>query len=431
MHDILDTTASAIPITAAPHDTRARLASAAHAASTDAIDIARRLIAVPSASPPGDTHAMADEIAALAADIPGVRVERYGTLPHVMNLVLRLEGNGPGRTLVFNGHMDTFPLVNAGAWTADAAGEVRGGDLYGLGVSDMKGGIAAILVAMRQLADCRHAWRGAVVATFVGDEETMGVEGTQYLLEHVPHARGDAMISADTGSMRVLRFGEKGMVWLTLRARGASAHAAHVHKGDSAIEKLMRALDALMGLRDMPVSSPPTVLAAIREAGAVSEALSGTGESDVLRRITMTIGTIRGGRLPNLVADEAEATVDLRLPVGTSVADVEHELAQILQKCPGVEAIVERRYEPSWTTPDHPVIATLRRCCEEVSGVPSVVNMRVGASDARLYRRAGVPTVVCGLTPRNMGAPDEHVSIAELRALAEAFALAGFDFLTA
>lgn len=431
MQDTLD---SSYPATAAPvgrHDTRAWLAAAARSASADTIDVARRLVAVPSACPPGDTHAMAETIAAYASDIPGVEVERYGTLPHVMNLVLRLKGNGPGRTLVFNGHMDTFPLVDADAWTADPASEVRGTDLFGLGVSDMKGGIAAILVAMRQLAACRHAWPGEVVATFVGDEETMGVEGTQYLLDHVPHARGDAMISADTGSMRVLRFGEKGMVWLTLRARGTSAHAAHVHKGDSAVEKLLRALDALTGLRDMPVAAPPTVLAAIREASHVSEALSGAGESDVLRRITMTIGTIRGGRLPNLVADTAEATVDLRLPVGTSVSDVEHELAQILQQCPGVEAIIDRRYEPSWTSPDHAVVATLRRCCEEVSGVPSVVNMRVGASDARLYRRAGVPTVVCGLTPRNMGAPDEHVSIAELRALAEAFALAGFDFLNA
>lgn len=431
MQDTLDTTASANPAAADPHDARARLASAARAASVDAIDIARRLVAIPSACPPGDTNAMADAIATIAADIPGLDVERYGTLPHVMNLVLRLKGNGPGPTLVFNGHMDTFPLVNAEAWSADPGGEVRGGDLFGLGVSDMKGGIAAILVAMRQLANCRHAWRGEVVATFVGDEETMGVAGTQYLLDRVPHARGDAMISADTGSMRVLRFGEKGMIWLTLRASGKSAHAAHVHKGDSAIEKLLRALDAMTGLRDMQVAAPPTVLAAIREASAVSEALSGTGESDVLRRITMTIGTIHGGRLPNLVADAAEATVDLRLPVGTSVADVEHELAQILQKCPGVEAIIDRRYEPSWTSPEDAVVTTLRRCCEEVTGVPSVVNMRVGASDARLYRRAGVPTVVCGLTPRNMGAPDEHVSIAELRALAEAFVLTAFDFLTA
>jgi succinyl-diaminopimelate desuccinylase len=64
-----------------------------------------------------------------------------------------------------------------------------------------------------------------------------------------------------------------------------------------------------------------------------------------------------------------------------------------------------------------------------VIGAPPVRNMRVGASDARLYRRAGVPTVVCGLTPYNMGGADEYVDIGELLAVGDIFALTAFDFL--
>jgi succinyl-diaminopimelate desuccinylase len=64
------------------------------------------------------------------------------------------------------------------------------------------------------------------------------------------------MISADTGSPHVLRFGEKGMIWLRLDATGKSAHAAHVHKGDSAIEKLLDAIQELKSVRDYPVPHP-------------------------------------------------------------------------------------------------------------------------------------------------------------------------------
>jgi succinyl-diaminopimelate desuccinylase len=105
--------------------------------------MARALLACRSETPPGDTRAMADEAARLIADVQAVEIERYRSAPHIANLVMRARGRGPGRRLVFNGHMDTFPLVDAERWTADPAGEERAGRIYGLGVSDMKGGLAA------------------------------------------------------------------------------------------------------------------------------------------------------------------------------------------------------------------------------------------------------------------------------------------------
>ena len=72
-----------------------------------------------SETPPGDTRAVADEAARLIADVPAVEIERYPSAPHIANLVMRVRGRGPGRRLVFNGHMDTFPLVDAARWTAD------------------------------------------------------------------------------------------------------------------------------------------------------------------------------------------------------------------------------------------------------------------------------------------------------------------------
>jgi succinyl-diaminopimelate desuccinylase len=394
--------------------------------------MARALLACRSETPPGDTRAMADEAARLIADVQAVEIERYRSAPHIANLVMRARGRGPGRRLVFNGHMDTFPLVDAERWTADPAGEERARRIYlWSGRVGHEGGSGSILFALGHLARHREGWTGEVVATFVGDEETMGELGSQFLLDTVPHAKGDAMISADAGSLRVLRFGEKGMIWLSLRARGRSAHAAHVHRGDSAIDKLLAAIEQLRRLRHFPIVAPDLVLQAIDAASPVSEPLSGAGESDVLKFITVTISTIRGGRLPNLVADTAEATADIHLPVGVTVAEVESEIARLVASNQGVEIKIQRRHEPSWTSPDHEIICLLANNCTALLGAPPAKNMRCGASDARLYRRAGIPSVVYGLTPHNMGSADEYVDIDELMSLGEILALTAFDYLSA
>lgn len=397
---------------------------------SEAITLTCKLTAIPSAYPPGDTHAVADAIIDAVADIPSIKVEKHITLPHVANVVLRLKGSLPGRRLIFNGHMDTFPLVSPDRWTSDPDGEVKAGRLYGLGVSDMKGGIAAIVSAMRFLSAHTDRFAGEVVATLVGDEESSGVAGTQWLLENIKHARGEAMICADTGSPYVLRFGEKGNMWATLRATGKSSHAAHVHHGDSAIEKLIDAINDVKSLREFPVDAPTLVVKTIEAAGVKSERLSGTGETEVLKSVTVTFGTIQGGTLSNLVADNAQATVDIRLPVGVSVAIIEAHLQQLLAKHPGVSVEILRRNEPSWTGPDHEIIRSLVSSGETILGERPVVNMRVGASDARLYRYAEIPTVVCGLTSHNMGAPDEYVHVEEILSLAKMFALTALDFLS-
>jgi succinyl-diaminopimelate desuccinylase len=393
----------------------------------DVIDLTKRLLRARSETPPGDTNGPADVIIAAIEEIEGIEAERVQSADHVANVVLRVRGGRRGKRLVFNGHLDTYPLGSG--WTTDPDGEERDGKLYGLGVSDMKGGVAAIVVALARLAAKRETLSGEVVATFAGDEETMGVLGTKLLLDTVPYALGDAMISADVGSPGVLRFGEKGMIWLNLKATGKAAHAAHVHRGDSAIEKLVDAIQGLRALREIPVRAPEQVVRAIVESASVSEALSGAGESHTLGHVTVTFGTIRGGRLSNLIADGADATADVRLPVGVTVAEVEAEIHRITGAIPGVSVDITRRYEPNWTPPDHPIVEAVSTACETVLGKHPVRTMRVGASDARHYRYVDVPTVTCGLTPNNMGAADEHVSLEELHCLVGALALSAELFL--
>ena len=307
---------------------------------------------------------------------------------------------------------------------------LHNGRLYGRGVSDMKGGLACSILAAALLAEHTAAWSGEVVLTLAADEENMGSLGTGHLLETVPEARGDANICGDVGSPLVVRFGEKGLLWLEVEAEGAAAHGAHVHRGINAIDRLRAALDRVKGLERLPVEAPAAVNKAIVAARPISEPLSGAGESDTLSRVTVNIGTIAGGTSPNLVPTQARAQCDIRLPVGTTTGALLDKLDAALGPLEGVSWRPLRRFEPNFTAPTHEIVTRVRDVAKEVLGRTPAVNMRVGGSDSRWYRQWGVPTVVYGLTPFNMGAPDEHILVDELEAVAKVHTLAAFDFLS-
>jgi acetylornithine deacetylase/succinyl-diaminopimelate desuccinylase-like protein len=397
------------------------------------VEIARRLIAVPSPNPPGDTRAVAEAAAdALQEAVPCAELSLHAASDTVVNLVARVHGGGPGRRLLLNGHLDTYPVNPALPWTVDPlGGAVRDGRLYGRGAADMKGGIAASITALALLAEHRDLWRGEAVLTLAGDEETMGPLGTKWLMDHVPHATGDAAIIGDAGSPAVLRFGEKGFLWVELEAAGRTAHGAHVHLGVNAFDRLRPALDAVAALRALPVDAPAAVTAAIAAASTVSEALSGAGEADVLGRVTVNIGRVEAGTSMNLIPASARAGVDIRLPVGVSVAAAEAALAAAWGGLEGVSWRVLRRFAPSFTDPGSEIVRCVGRAAHQVLGVAPVTNMRVGGSDSRWFRMSGIPTVVYGPTPFNMGGADEYALIAELLAVAQVHALSALDFLAA
>lgn len=411
---------------------RNELAGDVEAAREELIATTRRLVSVASPNPPSDTHDVAAVAEALLREIPGIEVERIEPAPRVVSLIGRLRSGRPGRRLIFNGHLDTFPLLEDLPWTVPPlAGVLKDGKLYGRGVCDMKGGMACSLLAASLLARHRDAWAGEIVLTLAGDEENMGSLGTGYMMKHVPHALGDANICGDVGSPRVVRFGEKGLMWVEVEATGSPAHGAHVHRGTNAIDRLRAALDRLKDLEEVPFQAPPVVTEAIARAKAISEPLSGTGEAQTLQRVTVNIGTIEGGTSPNLVPTHAIARADIRLPVGITTDILAARLDEWLKPLAGVTWRAIRRFEPSFTEPGHEIVRRTARVAAEVLGESPAVNMRVGGSDSRWYRKYGVPTVVLGLTPFNMGGADEYVLVDELVAVAKIHTLVAYDFLCA
>ena len=170
---------------------------------------------------------------------------------------------------------------------------------------------------------------------------------------------------------------------------------------------------------------------AIAAAQPVSEPLSGVGESKTLTRVTVNIGHIAGGSSMNLVPASARAGVDIRIPGGVPASIVEEQFsaALVLVGMEGVSWRVLRRYEASYTPTDAHIVRTVTAAASEVLGRAPAVNMRVGGSDSRLFRMKGIPTVVYGPTPNNMGGADEYALVEELHTVAKVHALSALEFL--
>ena len=411
--------------------TREAFAQRVHQTRDDTVDIALRLLGVPSENPPGDTRAIAREIESVLHRGGVTETERVAAVSPIENVLAVVRGTAAGRRLVFNGHLDTFQIGEPQRWSTNPLGQRTETRLYGRGAADMKGGLAAQIFAAERLAEAKQLWRGELVLVLTGDEETGGPNGTHYVLEHRPLANGDAMLCADAGSPHVLRFGEKGCLWMTIKATGQSGHGAHVHLGISAIDRLLSALQALKNITNLEIVRDRAVEASIDAAAPCSEETSGRGETNTLRNITVNIGAISGGSVCNIVADSAQASVDIRLPLGAELEAVKNELSRLIGTLPGISYDIDNEAQPNATQPDHEIVQRTATVGEEVLGRKVVSTMRVGASDSPYFRTRGVPSVVCGLTPFNMGAPDEYVLTDELRALGQIYALTAFDYLSA
>ena len=271
-----------------------------------AVDLALELVRLDTVNPPGRESAAASVLAA-RLEAAGFDVSSWEHAPGRPSLVARW-GDEP--SLCFTGHLDTVPLGGA-PWSVEPFGELRDGRLYGRGSTDMKSGVAALVVAAERVAALGGRASGGLELVLCAAEET-GCEGALHLASAGVLGRVRAIIVAEpTGG--VPHVAHKGVVWARLRTEGKSAHGSSPQLGRNAIYPLAA---AVARLADLSLDAEP---------------------HPVLGEPTFNVGVISGGSGINLVPDRAEAGIDVRTVPGMS----SDRLVSQLREAAGAEVTVE------------------------------------------------------------------------------------------
>jgi len=384
------------------------------------ISLCRDVIRISSQNPPGHTEELAGHIARCLR-VAGLEPEIHTPRERTVNLMVSV---GQGRPhLVLNGHMDTFPASEA--WTSDPlAAEVKDGKIIGLGACDMKAGLSASLWAFLLLAHHCRDLPGTLSLCLVSDEETGGQWGTRWMLTNTRLREADACLIGEPGGLDVLGMGEKGSFWFRLGLEGRPAHGAYDILGESAVGMLCQAIPALERLRQVRGETPVELEDIIEQEKPYVEEHYGPGIGDVLTRVSVNIGKVGGGTSLNLVPHYCRLEVDMRLPIGVSCAEVrqavETELRLAGLRRFTLEPIASS--EPTYSPPGSRIVRSLARSIEQVCGPPVRPTIKIGATDARFFRHAGIDTVTYGPGLYNMGKPDEFVPVEELVTVAKVHA---------
>lgn len=375
------------------------------------VELCSRLIRIPSENPPGDTTEIAAFIRTYLGE-RGFRTETYEPKEGMPNIVATL---GRGRpNLILLGHMDVFPAGPGWAFPP-FSGEVRDGRIHGRGAGDMKGGIAVALFLASLIKELGAEIGGSLTLAFVSDEETGGKWGTEWLLKNVKAVRGDACLIGESSGTRTIGVGEKGVLWLRIKAAGVSGHAAYA-QGESAVRKVLAVLEIISSLHGRKAKTSRETARMVRRQRPVAEKLWGPGTGALATMVTVNVGTLGGGGQVNLIPASSEAEVDLRLPPGLTTDRVEKEIRRRVDRplLKGVEIEVMNRCDPYVTSPKEKLVRLLIDNSLKVFGVKAVPVVRLGMTDGRLFRKEGIPTAVYGPRVQNMGGPNEYIEEDEL-----------------
>jgi succinyl-diaminopimelate desuccinylase len=353
----------------------------------DAISLTKALLRFDTVNPPGRERDCARYAGAMLQDW-GYAVEYFDFQEGRTSVVARAGGSDKKAPLCLTGHLDVVPL-GARAWTRDPfAGETDGDRLYGRGSSDMKAGVAAILLAARAHARSLAKTPGIVVVLTAAEEG--GCIGSAQLAQTRLLGRAGAMIVGEPTSNYPL-VGHKGSIKFNARFRGISAHGSMPELGVNAIYKAARALSKLENF-DFDTRPHP-----------------------IMGKPTLNVGTIEGGNTVNAVPDAASIGVDIR-----TVPGMDHEalLKRIKASLAEAELEVFSDLKPVWTAPEQEWVQRVFQICRPYLAEPPAARTAPYMTDAAnlLKVYAGAPTVVLGPGEAAMAhQTDEYASQERIR----------------
>ncbi len=271
--------------------------------SISSLQLAKELLRFDTMNPPGQEDECARFLGRILEDW-GFDVNYYAYDSKRTTLVARLSSDKDYLPICFTGHLDTVPL-GASPWSKEPfSGETNGDTLYGRGASDMKSGVAAMILAAEKIATISKG-NANLTLIFTAGEETCCAGA--YHLAKQPNALGRAgAIIAGEPTANYPLIGHKGAVRFAIRTSGITAHASTPDLGVNAIYKAAR---AVLKLEQFEFEIEP---------------------HPVLGAPTLNVGTIAGGQNINSVPDQTVIGVDIRTIPGQSHQDIGNKLQQIL-----------------------------------------------------------------------------------------------------
>lgn len=303
------------------------------------------------------------------------------------NVVGIHRGDPAARSLLFNGHVDTIPSQPVSEWAFDPlSGEIREGRILGRGASDMKGGLAAMTMALKVLLDGGLRPRGSVILEYVIDEEVSGL-GTLACV--VRGYRADAGISLETSDLEV-QPACIGRLWFVVEVRGKPAGISRRWEAVSALDKgykLAKAIEELEGIRIAELSHPLY--------------------PDNRGALPCAVGRFEAGSYPSATPDRAILRGSMGLMPQEDMAQVQRDFQAFIRRVCELDPWLKFHQPRVWfegliaegaeIPRDHPIVTAVANNFREVTGREPVYGGRMGAADTRyLIRHGATPSVIFG-----------------------------------
>jgi acetylornithine deacetylase/succinyl-diaminopimelate desuccinylase-like protein len=352
----------------------------------------------------------------------GVDIEVYEPTPGRSSLVARIEGRDPSApTVLLMGHTDVVP-VNPDGWSHDPfGGEVIDGEVWGRGAVDMLNLTASMAVATKRLAQSGFSPDGTLTYLAVADEEALGTHGAEWLTENQRDAVAADYVITESGGIPIpspngmklpVIVGEKGAYWCKLVIKGTPGHASQPLRTDNALVKAAEVVRRIDAYR--PETHIHDVWRRFVEGvGFPTELLDPDGLWDLCE--TLPVGLARqvhacthttfaptvmhAGVKTNVIPDTVELEVDIRTLPGQTGDDIRAMLADILGDLAADVEVHVAADDPSSSSPiNTPLWDALADITGRLHPGSSLVPfLTVGATDARFFRRIGVPSYGFGL----------------------------------
>jgi len=406
----------------------------------DLVELTVEMVKIPTVNPPGDCYVpfiefIARRLAKRGFAIEYVRAEGYpgdtDKYPRT-NIIARYEGDPNGHCVHFNSHIDVVEVGHN--WTMDPfAGTVRDGRIFGRGTCDMKGGMAASIVAMECLIDLVPNLPGHIEISGTVDEESGGYGGVAYLAEqgYFSPPRVDHVIIPEPLNVDRVCIGHRGVWWAEIETLGRIAHGSMPFLGDSAIRHMGAVLERLE--QDLY----PKLQNKITQMPVVPE---GARES------TLNINSVHGGQaeivgtgLPAAcVADSARMVIDRRFLIEEELGEVKQEVTSLL------DALVLERPEFRYTLRDlfevnpvmidrnEPVAQATAKAVHDVLGRQAEFVCSPGTYDQKHIDRIGKLHSCIAYGPGILDLahqPDEYVVIDDMLASAKVMAQSAYELM--